>query len=91
MIHSLAVLLRVHTQHAKMINEDRFGIVVYFATLTFFCLSRAHFRCPVNERVESGGMGSLEPEVPFLCSTDEGQLNRLEPSSVYGRKESCLA
>lgn len=42
--------------------------------------SRARFRCSVSERDENGRVKSLESEARFLCSTGEGQLNRLSPS-----------
>lgn len=38
MIHSPAIFLRVHTQHGKVINEDRFGILVYAATFAISAL-----------------------------------------------------
>lgn len=48
--------------------------------LPLLLFGRARVRCSVSERDENGGVRSLEPEARFLCSTGEGQLNRLSPS-----------
>ena len=47
------------TQHRKVINEDRFGIVFYAATFCRYCsLSGDHLRCSGNEGGGSGGVRS---------------------------------